>query len=323
MIPAPMSLLAGTRMSTKYQERNAACPDHTFGCAQWLQTSRTDVFIGDVENATILVQHAVAPAFQQSIGFEVIDTFTARPPPRLYGSGGSASGGACEPPNCIYATACAGIGEPVSTCPTAGDIFRIDDLLKVTGVDLDAPVTVADENTTLRYSGMTMRVNVEYESDGYHSASYAYRVSINRIEAKAERPDSLNMTTRLVNDVHGVQLIFQQTGGIRLPDFRTAILTLVSGLVMLGAAKTVADYFLLYAAPRRADYRLFVLNYTPDFGPDNEEEEKVLERILEKKRQAVNEVLGKAPLAQTEGDGAASGLHEVAVTPGAVTPHLS
>lgn len=38
---------------------------------------------------------------------------------------------------------------------------------------------------------------------------------------------------------------------------------------LLSVAKTVADSFLNYAAPRKAEYRLFTHAYTPDLSPDS------------------------------------------------------
>ena len=65
---------------------------------------------------------------------------------------------------------------------------------------------------------------------------------------------------------------------------RTLMLTLISGLALLSIAKTIADSFVLYISPNRADYRLFVVNSTPDFDPDSPEEKKVLEELLHRKR---------------------------------------
>lgn len=95
-------------------------------------------------------------------------------------------------------------------------------------------------------------------------------------------------------DLHGIQLLFAQTGGVRLPHARTIILTLVSGLALLSVAKTVADAFLLYLAPRRKDYALFVETITPDFGPETDQERQTLERVLERKRLERDELLGRS-----------------------------
>jgi len=152
-----------------------------------------------------------------------------------------------------------------------------------------------------------MRINLFY--DGY---TYYYKASTNKIKAKMETADWYNATHRIVNDLHGIQLAFAQSGGVRLPDFKTMLLTLVSGLVMLSTAKTVADYFLLYAAPKRADYRLFVEQLSPDFGPDNDAERMLLEKILARKRRERNELLGKEEPFLAEGT-----PNSAAVAPGA------
>lgn len=123
-------------------------------------------------------------------------------------------------------------------------------------------------------------------------SSYHYVVSTNSIKAKLETADWINASARVVNNLHGIQLIFAQSGGVRLPDVKTMLLTFVSGLVMLSTAKTIADYFLLYVAPKRADYRLFVEQLSPDFGPSNDQERRLLESVLARKREERQAMMG-------------------------------
>ena len=54
----------------------------------------------------------------------------------------------------------------------------------------------------------------------------------------------------------------------------------------------VADVFLLYVAPRRADYRLFVEAPTPDFQPDSPYEQRVLATVLAEKRRKRGILMG-------------------------------
>ena len=61
---------------------------------------------------------------------------------------------------------------------------------------------------------------------------------------------------------------------------------------LLCFAKMAADFFLLYLAPRKNDYRLFVQSQTPDFDPDGEDERTVLERVLKKKRRKHAQCMG-------------------------------
>ena len=121
-------------------------------------------------------------------------------------------------------------------------------------------------------------------------SSYHYVVSTNSIKAKLETADWINASARVVNNLHGIQLIFAQSGGVRLPDVKTMLLTFVSGLVMLSTAKTIADYFLLYVAPKRADYRLFVEQLSPNFGGNDRA--RLLESVLARKREERQAMMG-------------------------------
>ena len=92
------SLLVGTRLTTIAESRDESCSefDITSGCEPWTETGRTAAFIYDVASSTINVQHAVAPAFEESIGRDVVDTFkVGRPDPKLFGKGGEAKALAC------------------------------------------------------------------------------------------------------------------------------------------------------------------------------------------------------------------------------------
>ena len=57
-------------------------------------------------------------------------------------------------------------------------------------------------------------------------------------------------------------------------------------------SQTIADFFLLYIAPKRADYRLFVEHLTPDFGPDTDAEKRALAKVLARKRMERDELMG-------------------------------
>ena len=82
MRPTSLGVLVGTRLSTVFQESNTSCGVLEYGCSRWVQRERVDAFIGDVEGATVLVQHAVAPSFAQKIKKEAVDTFHNRSDPK-------------------------------------------------------------------------------------------------------------------------------------------------------------------------------------------------------------------------------------------------
>ena len=91
-------------------------------------------------------------------------------------------------------------------------------------------------------------------------------------------------TTRVEYDLHGLQLIYSIEATLNVFNLPTLFLSLLSGAGLLFVAKTTADSFLLYCAPKRKDYRLFVEQLTPDFSPDSAESRTLLEKILHKKR---------------------------------------
>ena len=81
-----------------------------------------------------------------------------------------------------------------------------------------------------------------------------------------------------------MQLLFSQEGSLRVFDFPTLMLSIISGIAFVATAKTMVDCYLLYLAPKRRDYRLFVEASTPDFSPDSQSEALVLNQVLERKR---------------------------------------
>ena len=275
-----VGLLVPTRVKLTHQERSE-CDLFNYSCSPWVSANAADVevFMGDVENSTILVQHAVSVA-DQLVGYNssIVDTFQSnRPTPTVYGKHGSFD--VLEWCDCTGTPsnrpAPPGGCDTVPGCHDVGDLFTLGELLSALGLDLSSGAS--DSGSTLeslRYAGLTVRLGVVYDSPN----SYHYLATANEIEAKLQSIDRLNDTTRVVQDVHGVQLLFAQGTGYPFFDPRTMLLTLVTGLGLLSVAKTIADSFLLYVAPRREDYKLFTLTLTPDFSPDSPYEQCALAR---------------------------------------------
>lgn len=118
--------------------------------------------------------------------------------------------------------------------------------------------------------------------------SYSYYAWADEIDAAVyDIHDVLDPISTAVNattiDLHGVQLILEQTGGVYKPDVRTALLTLVAGSALVAIARTLANLFLLYLAPNRRIYRLFVYADSPDLDPDTPAERAVLDAVVARK----------------------------------------
>jgi hypothetical protein len=93
-------------------------------------------------------------------------------------------------------------------------------------------------------------------------------------------------------DLHGLQLLFSQDGKLRIFDWQALAMAIWTGVLLFSLAKIVADSFLLYCAPKRNDYRLFVTTKSPDFKPSSESERVALERALRRKRSKIAQLDG-------------------------------
>ena len=63
---------------------------------------------------------------------------------------------------------------------------------------------------------------------------------------------------------------------VGLGEARLRFMFAGSGIALASTAKMLANFFLMYVAPRKDDYRLFVVSQTPDFSPDTAHEQRVL-----------------------------------------------
>ena len=152
-------LLIGTRVSRTVQERSPSCSEYDYGCNPWRKRSpRADVYMGDVESASVLIQHDISDrdARLASTGGSMSSTDThngkwARRPALIMGDGGRAT----------------------TTPRRSGDLVSVRDLLAVAGVRLEDPSTDAEGSNSLRYAGMTLVVTTEYVLG---SGDYSYRV---------------------------------------------------------------------------------------------------------------------------------------------------
>mmetsp|Transcript_36607 Transcript_36607/g.122587 ORF Transcript_36607/g.122587 Transcript_36607/m.122587 type:complete len:426 (-) Transcript_36607:186-1463(-) len=282
------ALLVGTRVTRRLQRRNASCGELQYGCAPWSQATDDVVsaYVGDVESGTVLVQHSVSSQSALSLlpgGRDALDSFGPRKPATLAGADGtSVATVPCDGQRSEHDPRC-GKGR--------GDLFTLGQLLAAAGVDLDAP-SLSSVGETKRSAGVTLILSVDYRANLLtRSADYSYLVNASRLEAKATFFGSFASTfgagpnaTREVFSLHGVQLIFEQSGGLTSFDFFTLLLTFVSGLALVSISKSITNTFLLYLAPRRNEYRLFLRSQTPDFAPANQAERRALADLVASKR---------------------------------------
>tara|TARA_B110001452_G_scaffold256977_1_gene250784 strand:+ start:67 stop:1089 length:1023 start_codon:yes stop_codon:yes gene_type:complete len=293
---ADIGVLVGTRISSIVQLRNESCVRFEYGCIEWIpgqSTQPMDEYVGNIDSALITIQHSAVPVHAAGKPEPpLVDTFTT-PSGRhatLQGAGAPSSGLAVR-------------------FETNGDVITLAELIRAAGIGLDAPGATSpatNANDTTRYAGTTIRVAVEYSAHGY-----TYRAVESPVQSSRTSVRWANSSARQLDTIYGVQLLFTQRSSVVHFDLRTLLLTLVSGLALLSVAKTVADFFVLYVSPNKLDYRLFVVDHTPDFGPDSEQEKQLLEKVLWRKRRKKSLLIKHAR--DPEGQSSASLLSGIGV----------
>ena len=306
------SLLIGTRMSTTIQEQNinGSCAfPAPYPCKPWSAVAqpKESFYLGALENCTVVIFHSIAKSIQVEYAtsgnqhdnnFYIADTFMSwRPNATMHGPPRwNAKKRRYEPARSVV----------LSKVP-GGDLLTMEHLLFVAGLSdtFDEPTPESDgqTNTSTRFDGQTIRVRIVYTGDRVAytpNATYAYHVSINDLPAKMtyteDRPSVNGNRRRATVDLHGLQLLFYQEGDLLVFDWVQLRLTIVSALTFLAVAKTVADLFMLYLAPRRGKYKLFVQSASPDFTPSNEAERLALDQLIQNKRRKRAIVLAREPM---------------------------
>lgn len=91
--------------------------------------------------------------------------------------------------------------------------------------------------------------------------------------------------SRVRLDLHGIQLVFKQSGGLDVFDYKTCVLALISSLVLLSTASKVTDYFLIYTSclPGCKDYATHIYEQSPLLTPRTPSGRKRLRKILNEK----------------------------------------
>lgn len=145
-----------------------------------------------------------------------------------------------------------------------GDIFTMNKLLELAGLDLDS--SMGSEGTPLRERGTAITVNIEYTNlwpGGMFlekpQVGYVYRVVEQPIdEVKEEIYAKLqprNANQRIILNRHGVHLAAKVTGSFGVFDPVYLLIMLTTSLALLGAARTCVDSVALYLPSRhQQDY---------------------------------------------------------------------
>ena len=274
-------ILIGSRVTAKPQTRNAACDDswtHATGhdCSPWVTTPPSEwhtYFIADIEASNVLIQHSASvktAVDRQERVPHVSSLGMDRPNATLHGTNATVT----------------------TTKLVGGDQVSVRDLLMVSGVVLDVAHGSDELNqgygqvndTTLRYQGVSLIVNIEY--DPFVVGRYSYHVRIADIEGVFVYEDWEHMPgvppQRVLVNLHGIHIFFEQSGGLYLFSATALIASLVNGFVLVGIAQTLTYLVLCYVAPMFGCHssRLYLYEQTPNLAPRTQGGRERLQVVL-------------------------------------------
>ncbi|KAN0053164.1 hypothetical protein ACTA71_006688 [Dictyostelium dimigraforme] len=226
-----------TRVRTSKQTANCNFTDPTCKFVDDLGSAQ-NIYIADIENFTILIDHTMYASSSGS-QFNAVD---------LHGYILNQDGDEVQMDE-------NGISIGVQGKP---DIMTIGQLLAFGGVSLDQASPV-DSNVSIRYDGVVLFVFITYSNTyTYSTSDFRYVYSVQQIANTIyDVPETIILETiksRLLFKRHGVRVIFIQTGTIGSFHFQTLLLTLVSGLGLLAVATTVVDQLAIRLLPQRKSY---------------------------------------------------------------------
>jgi len=251
------AMMVTTRVTQSIQQR--VC-EEAGPCAQpWVTISTTgSMFLADINNYTIKVEHS----------FQAVEFYKTSHSDDFSGSTGSLTGNMVDQN-----------GNVLQNFGHGPDIITLDRFLQAAGITLGAAANYisAKPGESKRSSGVVLLVALDYENNGSpEPPTYQYRVSdIPGSEYKTQEVIRLNDSFRVVNDRHGVKLVFLTTGSIGVFDFQTTLVQLVSALGLLSVGTLVVEMFMLYIAPHRKYYNKYKYEETLDFSDVREVEESV------------------------------------------------
>jgi hypothetical protein len=202
--------------------------------------------------------------------------------------------------------------------PACFDKFNLSVLLAAAGVSLDAQSLAPKDNgccgkgcppsvntDTVRSTGIVLLVVISYQNIRlkHGQPTYTYTV-IPQLKSDWKVYDTrlVDDTHRVVNNRHGVQIVFVQDGEIGEFDFQTLLVEANSALGLLVVATILVDMLMLYVLPHRLLYAEYKFQTTPDFSDVRDEEERKEEeerRLAAAKVSAADEEGGNETTAKT------------------------
>jgi len=132
---------------------------------------------------------------------------------------------------------------------SSGDIFRLDALLALAGLDLDE--TLNEDNETLREAGTVLMVDAVYSNlrpwwslwealRGTREYTYTYHVQ--QVPATEYKQERMSRKDNIVADEHGILILINVRGLYGMLCFSRLMIALTSLLGIVALARAIADH---------------------------------------------------------------------------------
>mmetsp|Transcript_40669 Transcript_40669/g.93447 ORF Transcript_40669/g.93447 Transcript_40669/m.93447 type:complete len:498 (+) Transcript_40669:64-1557(+) len=274
------SILMTTAVHSYTQQLNPEC-ETSFGSkasptCEKLWKAENDVawYVVDPDQFTLLIDHTVtAPGIQVEPGTSKGYLYVAE--------GGNKQDRFCRDNGGLVdawsdATATAAPCYVLPSKAGTTDYFHIGFLLDSIGMSLDeeSPSSNAAQRELRRYSGMVVRIVIEYHN--FRPFHLGVQSEVHYVYKLTALPGSTYKETRTINthyptqrvkeDLHGVLFQMQPGGSLASFSFTDMLIQLTTSLALLAVATTVvntlAQYFLKYSP----FYRKAMYTMSPDFS---------------------------------------------------------
>jgi len=235
----------------KYYNQTADCDFTLPNCTYTDSADAKNIYIADIDRFTLLIDHTMyAPISGIQRNALTLHGYIENPEKKEVS-----------------------INQGINTIGVAGkpDIIELGLLLNYTGINLDAP-SLINPNLTIRYDGLIILVFIDYSntySRSTNNIKYTYSASVVQdTEFTVVEPIVLDrIQNRFVFKRHGIRLLFFQTGTIGNFDFRSLLLTFVSGIGLLAISTLIVDQLAIRILPQRKSYQSFKFQVTEGYNP--------------------------------------------------------
>lgn len=134
-------------------------------------------------------------------------------------------------------------------------IFSVGELLAAANTRLEDRSDALGENSSMRDAGVVLLVTLAYSN--VETPLPIYDMQVTRVafsEYKITHLDRLNGTTVSIVGLHGIKIVFVQTGTIVRFDFQVLLMSLVTSTALLACATSVVEFIMLRVSPLREVY---------------------------------------------------------------------